>query len=103
MVLSMGTRSLFTFSALLWIGGLSSAWQEGVEVSFQREVLPVLSRNCFPCHGSDEGSREAGLRLDTPKGSRLDLGGYQAIEWDAANASYCGASESRKDGQAVGL
>jgi len=29
-------------------------------------------------------------------------GGYQAIEWDAANKTYVGASEGRKDGQAAG-
>lgn len=29
-------------------------------------------------------------------------GGYQAIEWDAKNGVYIGASESRKDGQAAG-
>jgi gamma-glutamyltranspeptidase/glutathione hydrolase len=36
---------------------------------------------------------------------RTDLGGYggyQAIEWDAKNHTYIGASESRKDGQAAG-
>jgi gamma-glutamyltranspeptidase/glutathione hydrolase len=36
---------------------------------------------------------------------RTDLGGfggYQAIEWDAKNRIYLGASESRKDGQAAG-
>jgi gamma-glutamyltranspeptidase/glutathione hydrolase len=36
---------------------------------------------------------------------RTDLGGfggYQAIEWDAKNRVYLGASESRKDGQAAG-
>ena len=36
---------------------------------------------------------------------RTDLGGYggyQAIEWDAANHTYIGASEGRKDGQAAG-
>jgi gamma-glutamyltranspeptidase/glutathione hydrolase len=36
---------------------------------------------------------------------RTDLGGfggYQAIEWDAKNHVYLGASESRKDGQAAG-
>jgi gamma-glutamyltranspeptidase/glutathione hydrolase len=30
------------------------------------------------------------------------FGGYQAIEWDSASASYCGASEARKDGHAAG-
>jgi gamma-glutamyltranspeptidase/glutathione hydrolase len=29
-------------------------------------------------------------------------GGYQAIEWDAKNHVYIGASEGRKDGQAAG-
>ena len=29
-------------------------------------------------------------------------GGYQAIEWDAKNRVYIGASEGRKDGQAAG-
>jgi gamma-glutamyltranspeptidase/glutathione hydrolase len=29
-------------------------------------------------------------------------GGYQAIEWDAENRVYIGASEGRKDGQAAG-
>ena len=36
---------------------------------------------------------------------RVDLGGYggyQAIQWDAKNRVYYGASESRKDGQAAG-
>lgn len=30
------------------------------------------------------------------------FGGYQAIRWDKVNRTYIGASESRKDGQAVG-
>ncbi len=36
---------------------------------------------------------------------RYDIGGYggyQAIRWDAQNKVYIGASESRKDGHAVG-
>ncbi|MEE2641043.1 MAG: PSD1 and planctomycete cytochrome C domain-containing protein [Planctomycetota bacterium] len=34
------------------------------EPDFNREILPLLSENCFACHGPDENVREAGLRLD---------------------------------------
>jgi hypothetical protein len=62
---------------------LGSAWvprhAHAGDVSFDRDVLPILSDTCFACHGPD-ASGDVELRLDSFEAATADRGGYRAID-----------------------
>ena len=75
---------MFLLTTCLIGTNLSSSW---AQVNFNDQIRPILTRHCTSCHGPDEASREADLRLDTFHGATADLGDYAAIVPGDAHAS----------------
>ena len=38
------------------------------DISFTRDIRPILSNKCYKCHGPDEDARVTEMRLDTEQG-----------------------------------
>lgn len=79
------TRSSFLvvvmgFALSLESGTLSTCAEE---VSFNQDIRSVLSDKCFLCHGPDESTREAGLRLDI-RSEAIDSGVIDPGDADAS-------------------
>lgn len=49
------------------------------KLDFNRDIQPILSENCYHCHGPDKNERKGGLRLDEEKAAKETKDGVTAI------------------------
>jgi hypothetical protein len=87
----MSSKPLKIFTSLILFGSLpflfralglfafSLGFSSAEQVEFNRDIRPILSDNCYTCHGPDKANRKTNLRLDNETSVYTDLGGYQAV------------------------
>lgn len=51
----------------------TAAPASNAKIDFSRQILPILSDNCFPCHGPDAKNRKAKLRLDEEASAKKSI------------------------------
>src|SRR5436305_9564091 len=65
----------------LLVFGASDSLAQQPAIDFDRDIRPILSDNCFACHGPDEKERKAKFRLDRKEDAfkPLKSGGYALL------------------------
>ena len=78
---------------------LSSHAASKPTVDYNRDIRPLLSENCYTCHGPDSEKRKAGLRLDLRDAalSELKSGNHAIVPGDAAKSELVARITTRDD------
>ncbi len=70
----------------------SSAFCADTKISYNRDVRPILSENCFACHGPDKNKRASDMRLDVKASAlaKLEDDSFAIVPGDVKKSSLLG-------------
>jgi hypothetical protein len=75
----MQRLALRGFGALLPTLGLLGNALADSPIDYKRDIRPILSDNCYSCHGNDQEGRKANLRMDRREDAFKEREGYAVI------------------------
>jgi hypothetical protein len=79
---------LFALATFFFVPPAPLAAEEK-SIDFNREIRPILSENCYACHGPDANERQAGLRLDRRDAAlaELESGAHAIVPGDVEKST----------------